>query len=111
MPASSEATRKESLKEISFTDDERSSLLKLLKDFYDTRSKVIHGAHLRPKHHTLLQRIEELRQIVTRLLVAFIHLSDTKPQEYGRGFWQEKLDGALVNAGERDKLRAALGLC
>jgi hypothetical protein len=93
------------------TDDERSRLLKLLKDFYDTRSKVIHGVHLRLKHHTLLQRIEELRQIVRRLLVAFIHLTNTKPQEYGGGFWQEKLDGALVNAGERDKLRAALGLC
>jgi Apea-like HEPN len=92
-------------------DNERSSLLKLIKDFYDTRSKVIHGAHLRPKHQDLLQRIDELRAIVRQLLRAFIRLSDANPPEYGKGFWQEKLDGALVNAGEREKLRAALGLC
>jgi hypothetical protein len=93
------------------SDDERSSLLKLLKDFYDTRSKVIHGAHLKAKQQTLLQRVDELRNIVKRLLIAFIRLATAKPAEYGKSFWQERLDGALVNAGERDKLRAALGLC
>jgi hypothetical protein len=92
-------------------DNERSRILKLMKDFYDTRSKVIHGAHLRPKHHALLERVEELRQIVRRLLVAFINIADSKTSEYGKSFWQEKLDGTLVNAGERDKLRASLGLC
>jgi hypothetical protein len=76
------------------TDDERSSLLKLLKDFYDTRSRVIHGAHLRPKHHALLQRIEELRQIVRRLFVAFIHLADSRINTegvFGRRNWMVPL--------------------
>ena len=91
-------------------DDERSTLLKLLKEFYDTRSKVIHGAHIKAKHQTLLQRVDELRNIVKRLLIAFIRLANSKPAEYGKGFWQEKLDGVLVNAVERQKLRAALGL-
>jgi len=85
-------------------------LLKLLKDFYNTRSRVIHGANLQAKHQTLLQRVDELRNIVKRLLVAFIRLGNTKPVEYGKNFWQEKLDGMLVNTMERGKLRVALGL-
>jgi Apea-like HEPN len=92
------------------TDDERSDLLELLKDFYDTRSKVIHGANLKDKQHGLLRRVNELRAIVKRLLVAFIRLGNTKPAAYGKNFWQEKLDAALVNAAERERLRVALGL-
>jgi hypothetical protein len=92
------------------TDEERGNLLKLLKDFYNTRSRVIHGANLQAKHQTLLQRVDELRNIVKRLLVAFIRLGNTKPVEYGKNFWQEKLDGMLVNTVERGKLRVALGL-
>src|SRR5947209_20573540 len=85
-------------------------LLKLLKDFYNTRSRVIHGANLQAKHQTLLRRVDELRNIVKRLLVAFIRLGNTKPAEYGKNFWQEKLDGMLVNTVEREKLRVALGV-
>jgi hypothetical protein len=43
------------------TDEERGNLLKLLKDFYNTRSRVIHGANLQAKHQTLLQRVGKLR--------------------------------------------------
>ena len=92
------------------TDEERRNLLKLLKDFYNTRSRVIHGANLQAKHQMLLQRVDELRNIVKRLLVAFIRLGAAKPAEYEKNFWPERLDGALVNTVEREKLRAALGL-
>jgi hypothetical protein len=92
------------------TDEERSNLLKLLKDFYDTRSRVIHGDNLKEKHQAVLPRVDELRTIVRRLLVAFIRLGNAKPAEYGKNFWQEKLDGVLVNTVEREKLRVALGL-
>jgi hypothetical protein len=43
------------------TNEERSDLLKLLKDFYDTRSRVIHGENLKEKHLALLRRVDELR--------------------------------------------------
>ena len=92
------------------TDEERENFLKLLKDFYDTRSKVIHGASLKAKHQTLLQRVDDLRNIVKRLLIAFIRLANTKPAEYGKNFWQEGLDGTLVNSVKRERLRVALGL-
>lgn len=71
---------------------------------------MIHGANLQAKHQTLLQRVDELRNIVKRLLVAFIRLGNTKPAEYGKKFWQEKLDGTLVDIVEREILRVALGL-
>jgi hypothetical protein len=92
------------------SSEERSNLLKLLKDFYDTRSRVIHGANLKEKHQALLRRVDELRDIVKRLLVAFIRLGNTKPDEYGKNFWQERLDSVLVNTVECEKLRVALGL-
>jgi len=92
------------------TDEERSNMMILLKDFYDTRSRVIHGSNLQQKHQTLLQRVDELRNIVKRLLVAFIRLGNTKPPKYGKDFWQAKLDGTLVNTVERERLRGALGL-
>jgi hypothetical protein len=92
------------------TNEERSNLLKLLKDFYDTRSRVIHGANLKEKHQALLVRVDDLRNIVKRVLVAFIRLGNTRPNEYGKNFWQEKLDAVLVNTVERERLRVALGL-
>ena len=92
------------------TNEERSGLLKLLKGFYDTRSKVIHGATLKDKHQAFLRRVDEFRAIVKRLLVAFVRLGNAKPAEYGKKFWDENLDGVLVNTVEREKLRVALGL-
>jgi len=71
---------------------------------------VIHGSNLQPKHQTLLQRVDELRNIVRRLLVAFILLENKKCPEYGKDFWKAKLDGTLVNTAERERLRGALGL-
>ena len=53
---------------IADTDEERGNLLRLLKDFYNTRSRVIHGANLQAKHQSLLLRVDELRTLVKRLL-------------------------------------------
>jgi hypothetical protein len=92
------------------TNEERSNLLKLVKEFYSTRSRVIHGANLKAKQLTLVGRVDELRNIVKRLLVAFIQIANMRPAEYGKNFWQEELDGVLMNTVERDKLRVALGL-
>jgi hypothetical protein len=92
------------------TDEERVKLLRLLKEFYTARSKVVHGDTLSPKQQALLQRVNELRNIVKRLLVAFIRIGTAKPADYGKTFWKEKLDSVLVNTVEREKLRVALGL-
>jgi len=91
-------------------DDQRSDLLKLMKDFYDTRSKLVHGAHLKEKHQSLLRRVDDLRSIVRQLLRAFVAFAVMPGRDYGKAFWGEQLDATLVNSAEREKLRATLGL-
>lgn len=91
-------------------DAERGQMLKTMKDFYDTRSKLVHGATLKPKHHQCLQRVDDLRALVRKLLRAFVALAADPPELYNKAFFNERLDMALIDAAEREKLRAALGL-
>ncbi len=92
------------------SDSDRAQMLKLMKNFYDTRSKLVHGAGLRDKHRLCLQQVDELRALVRRLLRAFVAFTANPPGTYGKAFFSEQLDLALVDAAEREKLRAALGL-
>jgi hypothetical protein len=80
-----------------------------MKEFYDTRSRIVHGGQLKLKHQERLQRVEELRSIVRQLLRCFVAFAAAPPDGYGKLFWQE-LDAALVDAQQRERLRAALGL-
>lgn len=57
------------------SDAERAQMLKTMKDFYDTRSKLVHGSALKPKHHQCLQQVDDLRSLVRRLLRAFVALA------------------------------------
>jgi hypothetical protein len=91
-------------------DGERAQMLKTMKDFYDTRSKLVHGAALKAKHHQCLQRVDDLRSLVRKLLRAFVALAANPPETYNKAFFNERLDMALIDATEREKLRAALKL-
>jgi hypothetical protein len=91
------------------SDVERAELLKLIRDFYNTRSAVVHGSEVRDRHQPMLQRVDELRAIVRRLLKSFVAFAVTPRDGYGKAFWKQ-LDVALVNATEREKLRTVLGL-
>jgi len=90
-------------------DQQRGVLLKQMKEFYDTRSRIVHGGQLKPKHQERLQRVEELRSTVRQLVRCFVAFSAAPPAGYGKRFWRE-LDSVLVDAQQREKLRAALGL-
>jgi len=94
-------------------DDKRSALLRLMKQFYDARSKVVHGVLLsqkqQKKQDAMLNRVNELQSIVRPLLRAFINLSATPNIYHNKQFWND-IDVALVNSTEREKLRTALGL-
>ena len=92
------------------TDDERARLLKLMKGFYDTRSRVVHGGALKQKHTQHLGMIEDLRSLVRRLLRSFLAFGASPPNGYNKSFFDENLDAALVHAAERQKLRTALRL-
>jgi hypothetical protein len=92
------------------TDNERGLLFKLMKDFYDTRSKLVHGAPFKEKHRLLLGREEELRSIVRQLLRSFVEYAVAPSGVYSSSFWRDGLDVALMDASEREKIRAALKL-
>lgn len=92
------------------SDAERAQMLKTMKDFYDTRSKLVHGAALKQKHHNCLQQVDDLRSFVRRLLRAFVALAANPPEIYNKAFFNERLDTALIDATEREALRTALGL-
>jgi len=91
-------------------DKERAALLTLVKEFYDSRSHLVHGGQLNEKHQGRLARVDELRSIVRRLLRAFVAFAIAPADGYNRAFFKERLDTTLVNATEREKLRTALGL-
>ena len=93
------------------TDEQRTMLLKAVKGFYDTRSRIVHGEHLRKKHSASLAVVDDLRDMVRKLLrcfVAYFAIDDVRP--FDRRFFKEELDAALVNASCRDQLRESLGL-
>ena len=81
-----------------------------MKDFYDVRSKLVHGGELKEKHRLRLAKIDDLRALVRRLLRSFVTFAARPPSAYNRTFFTEQLAVALVDATEREKLRTALGL-
>jgi hypothetical protein len=91
-------------------EERRGELFESMRQFYDTRSRIVHGGNLKPKHRDDLGRIEELRSLVRQLLRSFIAFAVNPPTGYNKRFFEERLDAALLNAVEREKLRAALGL-
>ena len=92
------------------SDADRGEMLKLMKGFYDTRSKIVHGGQLKAAQQSYLEKVEELRSFVRRLLKSFVSFAVKPPNGYRKEHLGEELDGRLVNAAEREKIRAALGL-
>jgi hypothetical protein len=95
---------------IAVDDQQRGELLKKVKGFYDTRSRIVHGGALGKKHQDRLQDIETLAEMVRRLLRAFVGFAIAPVSGYERSFWQKDLDATLLDAAKREKLLEALKL-
>jgi hypothetical protein len=96
---------------IASDDQQRGELFKLVKGFYDTRSRIVHGGALGKKHQDRLQHIEKLAEIVRGLLRSFIGFAIAPAASgYRKSFWEEELDAALLDAARRETLRKALKL-
>src|SRR5262249_38094704 len=91
-------------------DKERAKLLTVMREFYDTRSRIVHSGRLNEKHRQCLQKLEELRSIVRRLLRSFVSLAAQPAHRYTRAFFVEKLDAALLDDEERKKLQTTLDI-
>jgi len=91
-------------------DAKRVDIFETMKKYYDLRSKLVHGATLKEKHHALLADTEGLRHLVRELLRGFIYLAVAPNDAYGKQFFQESLDAALQDEAKRAALRHALDL-
>ncbi len=92
------------------TDEQRAVLLKTVKGFYDARSRIVHGGHLGKKQSASLAAVDDLRDIVRRLLRSFVLFAADDARKVGKRFFAEELDAALVDARSREHLRQLLGL-
>lgn len=92
------------------TDEQRATLLKDVKGFYDTRSRIVHGDRLGKKHSASLAAVDDLRNIVRTLLCSFVRFAADDARSVGKKFFAEELDAVLVSAKSREDLRVLLGL-
>jgi len=92
------------------TDEQRSSLLKAVKGFYDARSRIVHGGRLGKKQSASLAAVDDLRDIVRRLLRSFVVFAADEARHVDKVFFAEELDAALVDASRREHFRGLLGL-
>ena len=92
------------------TDEERATLLKTVKGFYDARSRIVHGGRLGKKHSTSLAAVDDLRGLVRRLLRCFVLFAADGARHVDKRFFAENLDAALVDGSSRAKLRELMGL-
>jgi len=52
----------------------RKTLFDDMKEFYDLRSTVVHGSELKPRHEMRLERLDDLREVLRRTLLAVMAL-------------------------------------
>lgn len=91
-------------------DAERAALLKTMKGYYDARSRTVHGDRLSKKQSESLAAVDDLQDLVRRLLRSFVLFAADDARQVEKQFFVEELDAALMDAGRRDSLRKLLGL-
>jgi hypothetical protein len=92
------------------SDEERARLLRIVKEFYDTRSRIVHGGRLKTKQQEHLLKVDELRDLVRRLLVAFVAFAADDKRVASKGLFHSELDSILVDSRKREELRQLLAL-
>jgi Apea-like HEPN len=94
---------------LALTEDERLEILDTLRKYYEIRSKVVHGGSLKAKDNKHLNEDEPLRNIVRRMLNAFLHLA-THPASWTLDKAIKEADRTLLHADKRKELQAAMGI-
>ena len=92
------------------SDDERSTILEVMKTFYDARSRVVHGDHLEAKHSAALAAVDDLRDFLRRLLRAFVLLAADDTRPFAKKSFERDLDATLVSEVGREGVRVFLEL-
>ena len=92
------------------SDAERATLLKAVKGYYDARSRIVHGGRLGKKQSASLAAVDDLRDLVRRLLRSIVQFAADDVRHVAKGFFAEELDAALIDGARREELRRLLGL-
>jgi Apea-like HEPN len=92
------------------TAEERKMIFRAMKFFYDARSKTVHGAALSNKQRNTLARVEEAREIIRRLLRAFVRMAEISSASYDAKFTTELLDYILQDELARRRMMKELGV-
>jgi hypothetical protein len=89
---------------LGWTPQTRAHVFESMKLFYDTRSRIVHGQPLRPKHADMLAQVEEARDYVRRLLCAFVPIAARSAPTYDKKFFDTGLDIVLQDERARRRL-------
>jgi Apea-like HEPN len=87
------------------TDAQRASLLKTMKGFYDARSRIVHGGRLGKKHSASLAAVDDLRDLVRRLLRSFVLFAADDARHVDKKFFERR------RAIPQSFCPSAVGLC
>jgi hypothetical protein len=91
-------------------DDERVAVFEAVKRYYDIRSKIVHGSDLREAERAVVDDDAEVRALVRRLVRGVIFASAHTDMRLTASYIDKHLDSALLDAGQREELRAKLRL-
>ncbi|MCA1708129.1 MAG: hypothetical protein LC808_34575 [Actinobacteria bacterium] len=91
-------------------DDERLQIFDAVRDFYDIRSKIVHGTPVGSSERALVNDDEQLRALVRRLVKAAIFATAHTGFQLTASYVDRELDRALLTSDGRKELRTNLGL-
>jgi hypothetical protein len=94
---------------LAVSDEERVDLFRSLRAFYAVRSAIVHGRRLKARQELLMGRESELRDVLRRLLRGYLRLHGARGYASDEQF-RSKLDEALLDRGQRERLRAAMAV-
>jgi hypothetical protein len=93
------------------TDAERVQVFDDMRRFYAIRNSIVHGDRLSDAQLQMLGRVDDAREYIRRLLVAFVRLAvSSSPTRYTKQFFKESLDAELQDEQARRRMLRDLGL-
>jgi hypothetical protein len=90
------------------TDDERVVIYSTLKEYYNIRSKIVHGGGLKPEHEQKLQDIESLKEIVRRCLRGFLRMA-VNPGDWTLAKLSKDTDAVLLHGETLGAVQRQMG--
>jgi len=93
------------------TNAERVQVFDDVRRFYAIRNSIVHGDRLTETQGQRLGRVDDVRDYVRRLLVAFVRLAaSSSPTRYAKQFFKEGLDAELQDEQARRRMLRELGI-